>query len=231
MCSGRTAASATNAPDMHTLTIGFSGYVHMVLSHAAVSRSNRFDSAFGLELSLTKCAVVAAPDCAEARRLAHDLHYQFEHSLETLGVTVPFDGPWRPLRFSLHRAILRLRALRGLHLGARKARTLVQSLVLPCLTWAAAYATPDPDHIAAIKGEMYCMMAMSGREAAPVLSWSPSIAWTLLHFAHGGGNRLIPRLGPRYFPCRKLTRSTCSHGWGGGLSPEKPCAALMASTW
>eukprot|EP00439_Symbiodinium_sp_Y106_P033647 s699_g4.t1 len=88
------------------------------LSHLreALARSEAFDSACKLTLSLTKCAVIASPDNVEAASsLARDLRYQHQ-VLEVLGVEVPFDGTWGLLRFSLAKVELRLRLMRGLDL-------------------------------------------------------------------------------------------------------------------
>ena len=124
----------------------------------AVQRSDYFDKVFGLEVSLPKCAVVSQPDCPEASALAAELHYKHAHDLETLGVTVPFEGEWRLLRFSVRKTTLRLRALRGLKLDTRKARLLILSLVMPALTWAAAIAEPDPQEVQQLYHEIqFCM--------------------------------------------------------------------------
>eukprot|EP00439_Symbiodinium_sp_Y106_P070319 s1069_g12.t1 len=78
----------------------------------AVLRSDHFDKVFGLEVSLPKCAVVSQPGCQAAGALAAELRYKHSYDLESLGVTVPLEGEWRLLPFSVRKATLRLRALR-----------------------------------------------------------------------------------------------------------------------
>ena len=78
----------------------------------AVLRSDHFDKVFGLEVSLPKCAVVSPPGCQAAGALAAELRYKHSYDLESLGVTVPLEGEWRLLPFSVRKATLRLRALR-----------------------------------------------------------------------------------------------------------------------
>ena len=145
----------------------------------AVQRSDYFDKVFGLEVSLPKCAVVSQPDCPEASALAAELRYKHAHDLETLGVTVPFEGEWRLLRFSVRKTTLRLRALRGLKLDTRKARLLILSLVMPALTWAAAFAEPDPQEVQQLYHEIqFCMDNTAGHGAAKVLFFE-NVSWHL----------------------------------------------------
>ena len=116
--------------------------------------------------------------CVAAETLAGELHYKVAHQLEALGVQILYDG-WRPIRFSLRRAVLRLRAIRGLKLSTRRAQLLIRSLVLPCLTWAGAFATPDPKHVMPFNGEVeYCMEATAGHGAAKVLFYE-NVGWYL----------------------------------------------------
>ena len=145
----------------------------------AVQRSDHFDAVFGLELSLPKCAVVSMPGCGPAQALAAELRYKHACELEALGVQVPFEGEWRLLRFSVGRATLRLRALRGLELCTSKARLLILSLVIPCLAWAAAFAEPDPREIQELYHEVqYCMEYTAGHGVAKVLFFE-NIGWQL----------------------------------------------------
>ncbi|CAE7475726.1 L96 [Symbiodinium sp. CCMP2592] len=147
----------------------------------AVRRSDHFDSVFGLQLSLRKCAVVSAPDSAPAAALAAALGYVHAHHLETLGVNASFDSEWRLLRYSVYKATLRLRALRGLRLTTRRARLLILSLVMPALTWAAAFAEPDDKEVQALYHEIqYCMEATAGHGAAKVLFFE-NVGWQLEH--------------------------------------------------
>ena len=60
---------------------------------SAVSRSGQFDRAFGLEVSLKKCAVVAACNDCEALQLAASLDYQFKQTIQTLGAQASWGPP------------------------------------------------------------------------------------------------------------------------------------------
>ena len=134
---------------------------------AAVTRSNEFDSAFKLSVSLPKCAVVAKADDLEAQTLAAHLGYQHLPSLEVLGVVVQFDRPWGLLRFSLDKVRMRLRLMRGLHLRLRSSRQLIRSLVVPAMAWAAPYAAPEAKDIDAVKAEILFLCSHQvGKEAA-----------------------------------------------------------------
>ena len=145
----------------------------------AVQRSDHFDRVFGLEVSLPKCAVVSPPGLPEAAALATELRYKHTHAVETLGIVVPFEGAWRPLRFSVKKAVLRLRALRGLRLATRQARLLILSLVVPALTWAAAFAEPDAQEVQALFHEVqFTMDATAGHGAAKVLFFE-NVGWRL----------------------------------------------------
>lgn len=136
----------------------------------ALARSDAFDLACKLTLSLKKCAVVASTDNVEAASLARDLRYQRTQVLEVLGVEVPFDGTWGLLRFSLTKVELRLRLLRGLDLRLCDARQLIRSLVVPCYTWAAPYAAPNAQDLEAIRQEILSLCSRQvGQEAARVL--------------------------------------------------------------
>ena len=87
---------------------------------SAVSRSGQFDRAFGLEVSLKKCAVVAASNDREALQLAASLDYQFQQAIHTLGVQATWGPPWGLLRFSLHKSVVRLRLMRSLNLSSQR---------------------------------------------------------------------------------------------------------------
>ena len=145
----------------------------------AVQRSNHFDRVFGLSLSLRKCAVVSEPGCAQAGALAAELGYTHACHFEALGVKFSFGGDWRLLRYSVHKATLRLRALRGLQLSTRRARLLISSLVIPALTWAAAFAEPDSQEVQLLYHEIqHCMENTAGHGAAKVLFFE-NVGWPL----------------------------------------------------
>ena len=145
----------------------------------AVQRSNHFDRVFGLSLSLRKCAVVSEPGCAQAGALAAELGYTHACHFEALGVRFSFGGDWRLLRYSVRKATLRLRALRGLQLSTRRARLLISSLVIPALTWAAAFAEPDAQEVQLLYHEIqHCMENTAGHGAAKVLFFE-NVGWPL----------------------------------------------------
>ena len=145
----------------------------------AVQRSNHFDRVFGLSLSLRKCAVVSEPGCAPAGALAAELGYTHACHFEALGVRFSFGGDWRLLRYSVRKATLRLRALRGLQLSTRRARLLISSLVIPALTWAAAFAEPDAQEVQLLYHEIqHCMENTAGHGAAKVLFFE-NVGWPL----------------------------------------------------
>ncbi|CAE7303259.1 L96, partial [Symbiodinium sp. CCMP2456] len=106
----------------------------------AVERSNRFDQAMQLEVSLPKCAIIAEASNTEAAELAAALSYKHEQDLETLGIVAPLQG------------------------------LLPRSLILPCFTWAAAYVAPEAPDMAAIQHEInYMMIRFATAGAARVL--------------------------------------------------------------
>ena len=151
---------------------------------SAVSRSGQFDRAFGLEVSLKKCAVVAACNDCEARQLAASLDYQFNQTIQTLGVQATWGPPWGLLRFSLHKSVVRLRLMRSLSLSSQRSRRLVRSLVTPGITWAAAYASPDREELRALQKEVEaCMYALAGHGSAKVLFYEIMGWWLCPHFA------------------------------------------------
>ena len=145
----------------------------------AVERSNIFDRGFGLEVAVTKCAVLARGNDGEARDLAATLRYKFGSELRTLGVKVSFEGHWGLLRFSPEKCIQRLRAIRSLQLSIVQVKPLVRSLVLPCIAWAAPYASPDAADITRLAAEIEaCLEMMAGHGAAKVLFYE-IIGWEL----------------------------------------------------
>ncbi|CAE7442483.1 unnamed protein product, partial [Symbiodinium sp. CCMP2456] len=136
----------------------------------ALLRSDAFDRAFKLKLSLTKCAVVARADDAEASALARERQYKHLQTLEVLGVTVPLKEQWGLLRFSLDKVQLRLRLMRGLDLRLRDARQLLRELIVPAYAWAAPYAMPEPHELEAVRQEtLFLCSRQVGQEAARVL--------------------------------------------------------------
>ena len=163
--------------DDRTLLLRAKGsFAHLRL---AVQRSDAFDRAFGLEVSLPKCAVVAAADSRDARLLADDLGYKHAQVLESLEVCAPFQAGWGLLRFSLRRVSLRLHLLKCVDLSAPKACRLFRSLILPCFTWAAAYASPEADELTTLRNELrHVFQGCAGKDAAAVLLYEVA-GWQL----------------------------------------------------
>ncbi|CAE7354146.1 unnamed protein product, partial [Symbiodinium sp. CCMP2592] len=145
----------------------------------AVERSNQFDRAMQLEVSLPKCAIIAEASCQEAAALARTLGYKHLQDLETLGVVVPQHGPWRLLKFSLRKLQVRLQLLRSLGLPNRTIGLLLRSLIVPCFTWAAAYAAPDAAELTAIRQEINHMTARFSTFGCARVLLHETIGWFL----------------------------------------------------
>ena len=71
-----------------------------------------------------------------------------DHYDQTFGLEVSIT---KCARFWLRKAVLRLRSLR---LSTMRARHMVRSLVMPCVTWAAAYAVPCVEDIHTLHAEV-----------------------------------------------------------------------------
>ena len=117
----------------------------------AVERSTCFDEAFHLELNLGKCAVAAKTVTAEVSAFADGLGYGCADSLDILGVVARFEEPWSLLKFSVRKVVLRLQLLRSTRLSDNLSKALMSSLITPCYSWAAAFASPDPSELAEIR--------------------------------------------------------------------------------
>ena len=89
------------------------------------------------------------------------------------------------LKFSLRKALLRLRLLRGLGVGRVDCTHILKSLITPCIAWAAGYATPEASDIEAIRQETLYLFDYhaGGQTAAKVLVYEV-LGWCLEpHFA------------------------------------------------
>ena len=128
----------------------------------ALSRSDRFDAAFGLNVSLQKCAVVGPSHDLEVQAFARERGYQHLQHLESLRIVIEFGSAWKLLKFSLRKVLLRLRLLRGICVRTRDSRALVRSLITPCFARASPYAQPDPAEVQASKHEVYPSMVRPG---------------------------------------------------------------------
>ena len=146
---------------------------------AALQRSDDFDRACGLSCAPDKCFLAARQHSDESRSIAAHFQLQVCDVVDVLGVTVDLAGDWHLLKFSLRKAILRLRLLKWTQTSTFKKRSLVRSLVLPCLTWAAAFAAPCREDLVAIKQEIFSLFnPWYGQEAARVLIFE-HLSWHL----------------------------------------------------
>lgn len=147
---------------------------------AAVRRSNNFDHVCGLKTSLPKCAVVAGPDhVAGADAVAREFGYKRAPTLEILGVTVDFENGWGLLKFSLRKALLRLRLLRWTSAARRIRTSLLRTLVFPCLTWAAAYALPPAADMNEVRKEVVSVFDDDFTFEAPKVLIFELLGWML----------------------------------------------------
>ena len=74
--------------------------------------------------------------------------------IELLGVKLQFSGCGTPLRFSLRKVLLRLRAIRWTQAPTPTRAALIRSLVAPCYSWAAGIAVPDDQEISLVPNEV-----------------------------------------------------------------------------
>ena len=117
---------------------------------------------------------------APAAALAREVQYQHLDTLSILGVTATVDTSWGLLKFSLRKALLRLRLLRGLGVGRVDCTHILKSLITPCIAWAAGYATPEASDIEAIRQETLYLFDYhaGGQTAAKVLVYEV-LGWCL----------------------------------------------------
>ena len=122
--------------------------------HKAVERSSEVDRAFGFDLSPDKCVVASFADDEDACMFAHQQGFKCQADIELLGVRLQFSGSGTPLRFSLRKVLLRIRAIRWIQAPTPNRATLIRSLVTPCYSWAAGIAVPDDQEIAQVQNEV-----------------------------------------------------------------------------
>ena len=171
--------------DDRTLWVEPSGSVQDL--DQALAASAHFDEAFQLQLSCDKCFVVAKAHSRSTRELASKWGFLLSDSLDLLGVSFSFEGDGAIPKFSLRKAVLRLRLLRWTQATTRSRIMLVRSLVMPCLAWAAGFARPTTDDINAVRNEVrFLFSAGFGGDVATVafyelLGWGlePSFALDL----------------------------------------------------
>ncbi|CAE7831617.1 unnamed protein product [Symbiodinium sp. CCMP2592] len=121
---------------------------------AALHASADFDQAFSLKLAEDKCFVAAKHHTEATRLLAAQWNFLTCGSLELLGVSFDFEGSGAIPKFSLRKAVLRLRLLRWTQAATTSRIMLVRSLVMPCLAWAAGFARPSDTDVKAVQHEV-----------------------------------------------------------------------------
>ena len=146
---------------------------------AALQRSADFDRACGLTCAPDKCFLASGRHSDLSRSIALQFDLQVCEAVDVLGLTVDFKGGWQLLKFSLRKAVLRLRLLKWTQTSTFKKQKLVRSLVLPCLHWAAAFAAPSRDDLFAVKQEIFSLFnPWYGQEAARVLIFE-HLSWQI----------------------------------------------------
>ena len=164
------AAAVTHCWCELTITRGISGFGYLddrtILLQAgyplevlrdALQRSADFDRACGLTCAPDKCFLASGQHSDLSRNIALQFDLQVCEEVEVLGLLVDFKGGWQLLKFSLRKAVLRLRLLKWTQTCTFKKQKLVRSLVLPCLHWAAAFAAPSRDDLFAVKQEIFSL--------------------------------------------------------------------------
>ena len=186
------AAAVTHCWCELTITRGISGFGYLddrtILLQAgyplevlrdALQRSADFDRACGLACAPDKCFLASGSHSDFSRDIALQFDLQVCEAVEVLGLLVDFKGGWQLLKFSLRKAVLRLRLLKWTQTSTFKKQKLVRSLVLPCLHWAAAFAAPSRDDLAAVKQEIFSLFnPWYGQESARVLIFE-HLSWQL----------------------------------------------------
>ena len=145
----------------------------------ALQRSSFYDKVFELSLSLKKCQVIAQFPNKTTQALAAKFEFGCTDTLELLGVVAPFAGPWTLQKFSVQKAIERLRLLRWMAAEPGTHATLVGSLVAPCFAWASGFARPPPSELARVRREVLHLFGKHFHsQSAPVLVFE-SVGWML----------------------------------------------------
>ena len=186
------AAAVTHCWCELTITKGISGFGYLddrtillqkgfplEVLRRALQRSADFDRACGLTCASDKCFLASNQHTDLTRSIARQFDLQVCEAVDVLGLSVDFKGGWQLLKFSLRQAVLRLRLLKWTQASTFKKQNLVKSLVLPCLSWAAAFAAPDREDLFAVKQEIFSLFnPWYGQEAARVLIFE-HLTWQL----------------------------------------------------
>ena len=186
------AAAVTHCWCELTITKGITGFGYLddrtimlqegfalEVLQGALHRSAAFDRASGLTCAPDKCFLAARQHTDASRAIASQFDLQVCDRVDVLGLSVDFNGGWQLLKFSLRKAVLRLRLLKWTQTSTFKKQKLVRSLVLPCLHWAAAFAAPSKDDLFAVKQEIFSLFnPWYGQEAARVLIFE-HLSWQI----------------------------------------------------
>ncbi|CAE7723192.1 OTUD4, partial [Symbiodinium necroappetens] len=120
----------------------------------AISASATFDAAFSLSLSPAKCFIASSRPSLQTAQLADRWGFSTCSHLELLGVCFDFEGKGTIPKFSLRKAVLRLRLLRWTQASTRARINLVRALIMPCLAWASGFAQPSRADLEAVRAEV-----------------------------------------------------------------------------
>ena len=120
----------------------------------ALRASATLDAAFSLSLSPDKCFIASSHLTEQSLQLAARWDFLTCSTLDLLGVRFEFDGKGTIPKFSLRKAVLRLRLLRWTQASTRDRINLVRTLVMPCLAWASGFAQPSREDIEAVRAEV-----------------------------------------------------------------------------
>ena len=120
----------------------------------AISASANFDAAFSLSLSSDKCFIASSRPSVQTAQLADRWGFSECSRLELLGVCFDFEGQGTIPKFSLRKAVLRLRLLRWTQASTRSRINLVRALIMPCLAWASGFAQPSRADLEAVRAEV-----------------------------------------------------------------------------
>ena len=120
----------------------------------ALRASATFEAAFSLSLSPDKCFIASSHPTEQSLQLAARWDFLTCSTLDLLGVRFEFDGKGTIPKFSLRKAVLRLRLLRWTQASTRDRINLVRTLIMPCLAWASGFAQPSRQDIEAVRAEV-----------------------------------------------------------------------------
>ncbi|CAE7357806.1 unnamed protein product, partial [Symbiodinium sp. CCMP2592] len=146
---------------------------------AALLASADFDQAFSLQLAEDKCFVAAKHHTEATRLLADKWHFMTCGSLELLGVSFDFEGAGAIPKFSLRKAVLRLRLLRWTQAATTSRIMLVRSLVMPCLAWAAGFARPSAKDVQAVQHEVRFLFSSGYGGDVATVAFYELLGWGL----------------------------------------------------